>query len=199
MRLHAFWALLLALSVAWSSSLELPFFRGLALWLLLLLAVAVREAARSLAAAWFSLDLRSILLLPTGGIFTYATTEALTRSAAPRIQRRMALGGACGELRVSGRCWRRSILSISPTVNLYSLRWVTPNHLLRTMIWVNLLLGALNLLPAWPLDGGRVVRSQLAGREQDSPAPRPTLAAQSTEKRTQVARARATLARLSRC
>ena len=32
------------------------------------------------------------------------------------------------------------------------------SHLLRAMVWLNLLLGAINLLPALPLDGGRVFR-----------------------------------------
>ena len=40
--------------------------RGFGLWLLLVLAVAVREAARAVAAAWFNLDVRSVLLLPYG-------------------------------------------------------------------------------------------------------------------------------------
>ncbi len=190
LRLHAFWVLLLGLSVAWASSLELPFARGLALWLLLLLAVAVREIARSLAAAWFSLDLRSILLLPTGGIFTFGSTESLTRAATPRIQRRMALVGPLASFSFSA-ILAAIILTISPTVNLYELRWVTPVHLLRTMVWVNLLLGALNLLPAWPLDGGRVMRSGLMDRRRkdaSSPAVTPPASPQISRARAQVSR-----------
>ena len=191
LRLHAFWVLLLGLSVAWASSLELAFGRGLALWLLLLLAVAVREIARSVAAAWFSLDLRSILLLPTGGIFTFGSTESLTRAATPRIQRRMALVGPLANFSF-GAILAAIILTISPTVNLYELRWVTPVHLLRTMVWVNLLLGALNLLPAWPLDGGRVMRSGLIDRRQKDAAPR----AETPSASPQMSRARAQVSRL---
>jgi len=50
---------------------------------------------------------------------------------------------------------------VAPEVNLLEPLWVTPEHLLRTMVWVNLLLAAVNLLPAWPLDAGRVVRSEI--------------------------------------
>ena len=66
---------------------------GLRLWLLLLLAVVVREVARAIAAAWYGLELRSILLLPTGGLMTYATPEATERAATPAMQKRMAVVG----------------------------------------------------------------------------------------------------------
>jgi Zn-dependent protease/predicted transcriptional regulator len=191
-RLHAFFLLLLVLSVAWSSAEGLIFPRGVMLWLLLLLAVAVREIARALAAAWFSLDLRSVLLLPTGGIFTYANPDSLTRAASPRVQRRMALVGPLASFAFS-LILIAIILTIAPAVDLYSLKWVTPAHLLRTLVWVNLLLGAVNLLPAWPLDAGRLMRSQLAGRAQPSAPPvEPSPAA----RRDAPARPRASLAML---
>jgi Zn-dependent protease/predicted transcriptional regulator len=188
-RLHAFFLLLLALSIAWSTAEGLMFPRGLALWLLLLLAVAVREIARALAAAWFSLDLRGILLLPTGGIFTYANPDSLTRAASPRIQHRMALVGPAASF-VFSLVLAAIILAISPNVDLYSLKWVTPAHLLRTLVWVNLLLGAVNLLPAWPLDAGRVMRSQLASRAANSaePAPEPVATPTSVRNRAELAR-----------
>ncbi len=185
LRLHSFFVLLLALSIAWSSAEGLPFPRGLALWLLLLLAVFVREAARSLAATWFSLDLRSILLLPTGGIPTYANAESLTRAASPRIQKRMAIVGPIASFAFGG-ILIAIILTVSPTVDLFHLRWVTPSHLLRTMVWVNFLLGALNLLPAWPLDAGRVLRTEMAARP--SPPTPATPIPETSRARTQLAR-----------
>ncbi len=39
---------------------------------------------------------------------------------------------------------------------------MTPKHLLRALVWVNLLLGIVNLLPAVPLDGGRVFRGEFS-------------------------------------
>jgi CBS domain-containing protein len=47
---------------------------------------------------------------------------------------------------------------------------VAPSHLLRALVWLNLLLGAINLLPALPLDGGRVFRP--AGTREDGSAER---------------------------
>src|ERR1700730_4263930 len=89
-RIHTFFLLLLGLSISYASMIGVTGARGLALWLLLLLAVAVREGARSLGAAWFGLELRSILLLPIGGLFSYATPEATELAATPGMQKRMA-------------------------------------------------------------------------------------------------------------
>ena len=159
-RLHSFFLFLLVLSMSWAAYLEQTLVRGAGLWLLLLLAVAVRELARSVAAAWYGIDLQSILLLPTGGLPTYASTEALERSTEAKVQKRMALVGPVANL-VFGLALAGLILTIAPEIRVWEMRWVTPLHLLRTAVWVNLLLAALNLLPAWPLDGGRVVRAEL--------------------------------------
>src|SRR5882757_3906034 len=58
-RIHTFFLLLLGLSISYASVSGASGARGFALWLLLLLAVAVREAARAVGAAWFGLDVRS--------------------------------------------------------------------------------------------------------------------------------------------
>jgi Zn-dependent protease/CBS domain-containing protein len=154
-RIHAFFLLLLALAIALGSLAGVNNGRGLVLWLLLLFAVAVRELARALAAAWNGLELRSILLLPTGGLMSYATLEATERSAEPGVQRRMAFVGPLASIGF-GLLVAGIVLASAPGVKLVDLPLVTPNHLLRAMVWLNLLLGAINLLPALPLDGGRV-------------------------------------------
>ena len=92
-RIHAFFLLLLAMVIGVGTLTGSSSGRGLMLWLLLLFAVAVREGARALAAAWFGLDLGGILLLPTGGLMTYATPDATQRAAEPPLERRMAVVG----------------------------------------------------------------------------------------------------------
>lgn len=159
-RLHSFFIFMLILSMSWAAYLDQTLVRGAGLWLLLLLAVAVREVARSVAAAWYGVELKSLLLLPTGGLPTYVSAEATERASEAKIQKGMAMVGPLANF-VFGLTLAGLILTIAPEVRLRQVRWVTPLHLLRTAVWVNLMLAALNVLPAWPLDGGRVMRSAL--------------------------------------
>jgi len=143
-RLHSFFIFLLILSMTWAAYMQRMMARGVMLWALLLLAVMVREIARGMAAAWFGLGIRSVLLLPTGGILTYSSADALTRAAEPRVGKWMALAGPLTNL-VFGLTVAALILTVAPGVDL----------------WGSLWLAAVNLLPAWPLDAARVVRGEM--------------------------------------
>ncbi len=160
-RIHTFFLILLGLSISYASISGTTGGRGFGLWLLLLLAVAVREVARAIGAAWYGLELRSILLLPIGGLMSYATPEATEAAAAPEMQKRMAVIGPVANIGF-GLLLTAMTLSVSPEVNLLERPWMSPAHLLRAAVWVNLLLGLVNLLPAAPLDGGRVFRGEFA-------------------------------------
>ncbi len=160
-RIHTFFMLLLGLSIGYASVSGVSGGRWFALWLLLLLAVIVREVARAIAAAWFGLELRSVLLLPTGGLLSYATSESTDLAGTPEMQKRMAVVGPIANIGF-GLLLAALVLTVAPQINLFERPWITPSHLLRTAVWVNLLLGAVNLLPASPLDGGRVFRGEFA-------------------------------------
>jgi Zn-dependent protease/predicted transcriptional regulator len=160
-RIHTFFLVLLGLSISYASMSGATGGRGFGLWLLLLLAVAVREAARAIAATWFGLELRSVLLLPIGGLLSYATSEATERASTPEMQKRMAVIGPIANIGF-GLLLAAMVLTVAPQINLFERPWMTPTHLLRAAVWLNLLLGAVNLLPASPLDGGRVFRGEFA-------------------------------------
>jgi Zn-dependent protease len=160
-RIHTFFLLLLGLSIGYASVQGATGERGFGLWLLLVLAVAVRETARAMAAAWYNLDVRSLLLLPIGGLLSYGSSEATERASAPEMQKRMAGVGPIANLGF-GVVLGALVLVVAPQINLFERPWITPAHLLRAAVWVNLLLGAVNLLPAAPLDGGRVFRGEFA-------------------------------------
>ena len=159
-RLHSFFLFLLLPSMIWAALIGKIAVRGTALWVLLLLAVAVREVARAVAARWFYLEVKSVLLLPTGGLVSYASPEAEKQAASRSVQRGMALVGPLANL-VFGLVIAGFIKTVSPDVSLVGLPWVSPAHLLRALVWVNLMLAALNLLPAWPLDAGRMARAEV--------------------------------------
>ena len=160
-RIHTFFLVLLGLSISYATMGNEPGGRGFALWLLLALAVVVREVPRAIAAAWYGLDVRSLLLLPTGGLMSYGSSEATERASTPEMQKRMAVIGPIANF-VFGLLLGALTLAIAPQINLFERPWIAPSHLLRAAIWVNLLLGAINLLPAAPLDGGRVFRGEFA-------------------------------------
>ena len=177
-RLHAFFLLLLAMAIALGALANTSPGRVLALWLLLLFAVVVREVARSLAAAWLGLDLRGILLLPTGGLLSWGTLDSAERANTPEVERPMALAGPIASI-AFGLLLAGIILASAPGVSVTARPWIAPTHLLRAAVWMNFMLGVINLLPAFPLDGGRLMRSggyvhgAPDGKERRrSPAPR---------------------------
>ena len=122
-RLHWLFILLFFLSMLWASFLGRPMSRGMALWGIVLLSVVVRECARAIAAAWFAIDVRSILLLPTGGILAFGAPESVKRMGEPKVQRAMALVGPVASL-LFGLILAGFVLSVSPGVSLLNVRWV---------------------------------------------------------------------------
>lgn len=161
LRVHTFFLVLLGLSISFASLTGVSGSRGFALWLLLVLAVAVREIVRAIGAVWFGLEVRSILLLPTGGLMTYASTEMTEKAATPALQKKMAILGPCANI-LFGLLLAAIALAVSPQIDLLSRPWMTPSRLLRAAVWMNILLGLVNLLPASPLDAGRVFRGEFA-------------------------------------
>jgi len=162
LRVHAFVLLTLGLAVGSALYTGVSAGRGVLLWMLMIAALAAREVARAMVAAWEGLQLQSILLLPTGGLLSFRTAEA--NELAPKAASRWKMGLVGPIVNVScGLVLAGLILSLTPGLGLWEHPWLTATRLLRSAVWVNLLLGAVNLLPAAPLDGGRVLRGSLAG------------------------------------
>ncbi len=155
-RLHASLLLLLGIFISLATYRGETGGRGLALWLLLLAALAVRELARMAAAAWCGLEIESLLLLPTGALLSYRGREGQT--AAERTPQAMNFAGPAANL-LFGLVLGSLILSVSPGVPILSRPWITTSALLRSAVWLNLLLAAANLLPVPPLDGSRAFGS----------------------------------------
>jgi CBS domain-containing protein len=65
-----------------------------------------------------------------------------------------------------------TLTGASGSFPLFAMPFVTPAALLRSMVWLQAFLGVLHLLPAYPLDAGRVLRSALARTQGASPASR---------------------------
>lgn len=155
LRLHALFLLLLLFSITSALGQGADTARGLALWLILLSAVVLRELARSIASLAFGISLTGLTLLPTGALPTYAASGPLS----PRLERRLAFVGPLTNL-IAAATFAGLALSSSPALHLLQHPWISIRFLLRSLVWANLLLGLLHLLPAVPLDAGRVFRAE---------------------------------------
>lgn len=157
LRLHALTLLLLPGIVFFAYAFGSEAFRGFLLWLLLVIAVLVRESSRILALQAAGVRVTSLVLLPTGSVARADDAhEALSQS----MERLLALVGPLSNFAV-GLTMALLMYAATPHINLFERPWFSPAHLLRAAIWAQILLGGLNLLPALPLDAGLLLRRQL--------------------------------------
>ncbi|HTD54243.1 MAG TPA: CBS domain-containing protein [Silvibacterium sp.] len=161
LRIHTFFLLLLGFCLLSTGVAGLPAWRGIMLWLLLLLAVFVREVARLIVAAYHDLQIRNILLLPIGGLFSYATPESAERAMEGRVQIILALTGPIASF-LFAAIIAGLVVTAAPIVPIFIQPLITPTHLIRSTIWLSVLLGILNLVPAYPLDAGRILRGAMS-------------------------------------
>lgn len=169
LRMHAFFPLL-ALVCLGLSSTEGPL-RGLGLFFVLVIAVIVRETARLIVAAWMGLRLRALLLLPIGGLFAYANPESQEKANQGSGQFLLAFAGPVANL-LTAASLGITFLGAGGDIRLFDQPWITASYLLRSMVWMQAGLGVLHLLPAYPLDAGRLLRGNFARAHGFAPAGR---------------------------
>lgn len=148
-----------------------PLARSFGIFMVLCAAVLVREIARLLVAAWMGLRLRAILLLPIGGLFAYANPESQEKATEGRGQYALAAAGPLANL-ATALALAALYRGASGNFNLWAQPWISSSYLLRSTVWMQAGLGALHLLPAYPLDCGRLVRSNFARSWGAGPASR---------------------------
>jgi CBS domain-containing protein len=144
LRMHISFPVLLVLCIVLSESINGVASRGVALWLALCFAVFVREAARAVAAAYIGLELHGLFLLPVGGIMAFIGVGAERDTAANR--RLLMLSGPLANLLI-GLLLLGTAYALEPKVSLLALPWIDTSHILRSFVWLQLMLGALSLLP----------------------------------------------------
>jgi Zn-dependent protease len=151
-RVHASFLLLL-LWAAWSSYAGVGTVTaavvGVAFMVAVFASVIAHELGHALTARSFGIGTREILLLPIGGV---AQIEQARMS--PRVELLVALAGPVVSFLLAG------VLFTFGAV----LGDVTTNSFIGALAWANLGLAVFNMLPAFPMDGGRVLRAALARR-----------------------------------
>lgn len=132
--------------------------RSVALVAIIFGSVVLHELAHALAALHSERPPRSVILLPIGGISV--VDELAPQDVNPAREARIAIFGPLLNLLIAFIAGA-ILQGVSPELALLNRPWIHSAHLLRSLVWVNLFLGAINLLPAYPLDGGRIVRALL--------------------------------------
>lgn len=130
---------------------------AVAFLLLVFASVLFHEFGHVLAARRYGIRTPDILLSPIGGL---ARLERLPEE--PRQELVVALAGPAVTALLAGALWAARHLSGDTTP-----LWVFEpgrEHLAPALLRANLVLLAFNLLPAFPMDGGRVLRALLASR-----------------------------------
>jgi len=135
--------------------------RGLALVGIIFACVVAHELAHAVVAKRNGITVRAIILLPIGGVTLME--DGGRGKPDPARDIRVAAAGPVANLLIA-LIAGITILTLFPQVKLWAQPYVHATNLPRSLFWSNLFLGAFNLLPAYPMDGGRILRALLAER-----------------------------------
>ncbi|MFZ4514988.1 MAG: site-2 protease family protein [Acidimicrobiia bacterium] len=163
LRIHLTFVFLVAL-VAWLASLSGgPGTVAVLVWIGLLFgSVIVHEFAHSLVARRRGITVHEILLLPIGGV---SKLEALPEKWNDEFA--ISIAGPLTSLAIGTASIAVAALLGEPLGTL-----ALGGSVLVALGWMNLILAGFNLLPAFPLDGGRVLRSMLERQHDRATATR---------------------------
>jgi Zn-dependent protease len=119
--------------------------------------VVAHEYGHALTARRYGIRTLDITLLPIGGV---ARLERMPRD--PGQELRIAAAGPLVNVAIAAALFSSLALAHTPA-GIGEVRSIGGNFLV-TLLWINVTMFAFNLLPAFPMDGGRVLRALLAKR-----------------------------------
>lgn len=162
-RIDLSWVII-AILIAWSLSTGVfPFrYEGLSVqtyWIMgivgaigLFLSIIIHEMSHSLVARKFGIKIKGITLFIFGGV-----AEMKQEPSSPKAELMMAAAGPASSILLTLMFYAISQLAGNAG-------WPeTVDGVLKYLAWINGMLAVFNLVPAFPLDGGRILRSLLWG------------------------------------
>ncbi len=161
-RVHYSWLIVFGL-ITWSLSTyyfpqaapDLPaasyWLKGILAAFLLFASVGFHELAHSVVARQYGLPIESITLFIFGGV-----AQMRGEPPHPKAEFRIAIAGPLSSLFLAGLFF---FFSLNTTGGM--------NALFAYVARINLILGIFNLIPGFPMDGGRVLRSYIWEKKKD--------------------------------
>ncbi len=162
-RLHLSFVVLLLCALAYGASYG-SLLRGFGLFAALAFAVLVREVARSIAAAYAGFSLRALFLLPVGGVMAFAPQEGGQQPSTRPLMLAAPLANFGMGLLILGLSY-----GASGGVDLVAQPWISVGHVLRSFVWMQIVIGVVNLLPTATLPTRQILR---ASANSSAPAAR---------------------------
>ena len=145
--------------------------RGLVLVIIIFGSVILHEMGHAIVALRSGVPVRGIMLLPIGGITLMDPQDHADKVRSSSRETWISMAGPIVNVvlaAVSGLL----LFTLWPKVDLWSKPLITSTALARSFFWTNVALFAMNLLPAFPLDGGRIFRARLARKMEFQQATR---------------------------
>jgi stage IV sporulation protein FB len=154
-RIHLTFILLLAWlgTSFWVNGSPLEAVRGVAYTITIFLCVLLHEFGHAFAALKYGITTPSITLFPLGGLARLSRIpkepeqELFIAAAGPLVN--LVIASVLLLFRFEALTWTL------PTISN------VPGNYLDHLIWINLVLALFNLIPAFPMDGGRILRALL--------------------------------------
>lgn len=164
-RVHVHWTFLILLAyIAYlgysGGKTGIEILGEIALVLIVFVCVLLHEFGHALTAQHFGVQTKDITLLPIGGI---ANLERMPEE--PRQEFWITIAGPLVNLVIAGLAFLLiAVLGLTAMVSEFTLGTPTWAKVLLFIFGANLTLFLFNLLPAFPMDGGRILRSVLSMR-----------------------------------
>ena len=136
--------------------------RDMAIVGIILLCVGLHECGHMLAARRVGLIPKAVILLPLTGVALYDESRGERQPAQAWIREiRLALVGPLVNVVLAG--FAVAVISASGrNIELWSWPFLQARNLPKSLVWANLWIAGLNFLPAYPLDGGRILRALIS-------------------------------------